>query len=218
MSKKKEPQPVLVVALLDRTGSMQSCKTDIEGAWTALINDQRKEPGELRVSLYQFDHHLGTMCLDVVYEDKDVHEDGTEHLVLTPRGMTPLWDAVGVTIARTDAIVAKAKAKPKVVLVVMTDGLNNMSREYTLAQVRALVEARQGQGWTVTFLAAGLGAAAQGADMGVAGAAVVDYAEVGQAVNSASAYISRGRAGGQSVWAAGYTTQEREAAQGKDEE
>ena len=41
--------------LLDRSGSMQSIKDDTEGGFDAFIAEQRKQPGECRVTLAQFD-------------------------------------------------------------------------------------------------------------------------------------------------------------------
>ena len=53
--------------LLDRSGSMQSIKSDIEGGFAAFIDEQRAAPGECRVTLAQFDDQY-----EVVYADRDV--------------------------------------------------------------------------------------------------------------------------------------------------
>ena len=41
--------------LLDRSGSMQSIKSDIEGGFAAFVDEQRKGAGECRATLAQFD-------------------------------------------------------------------------------------------------------------------------------------------------------------------
>ena len=41
-----DPQQALIAVLLDRSGSMESIKSDTEGGFNAFIDEQRKEPGE----------------------------------------------------------------------------------------------------------------------------------------------------------------------------
>ncbi|MFA6300170.1 MAG: VWA domain-containing protein, partial [Nocardioides sp.] len=53
--------------LLDRSGSMQSIKTDTEGGFAAFIEEQRAAAGQCRVTLAQFDDHY-----DVVYDGRPV--------------------------------------------------------------------------------------------------------------------------------------------------
>ncbi len=51
--------------LLDRSGSMQSIKSDIEGGFAAFVAEQRKGAGECRATLAQFDD-----VYEVVYADR----------------------------------------------------------------------------------------------------------------------------------------------------
>lgn len=73
---------------------------------------------------------------------------------LTPRdyspcGATPLYDAVGLGIAKVDA---QTGPEDKVLVTVITDGEENCSREYTLTMVKNLIEKRKGNGWTFAFI------------------------------------------------------------------
>ena len=53
--------------LLDRSGSMQSIKSDIEGGFAAFVDEQRKGAGECRATLAQFDD-----VYEVVYADRPI--------------------------------------------------------------------------------------------------------------------------------------------------
>lgn len=83
-----------IYLLLDRSGSMQSIKTDTEGGFAAFVEEQKRTDGECRVTLAQFDNHY-----DVVYADRPIAD--VPPLELQPRGSTALLDAMGKLI--TDA-------------------------------------------------------------------------------------------------------------------
>jgi Mg-chelatase subunit ChlD len=227
MSKKKtQKDKVLLVGVLDRSGSMSSVKAELEDAWKELVKDQREGEGELRVSLYQFDYGIQFsihsdpnrkpqgMRYEIVFRDRDIHDPGVEIITIVPRGLTPLRDAIGRTILDTDAI---ANGR-KVVVVILTDGLENRSEEFSQQQIRTMISDRERLGWTFVFLGAGLESAAQAKDYHIPAAMTVDYVETrnaGQTVASVSSYVTRGRAGGQSVWQSGLNEEERAQARGE---
>ncbi|HQF04373.1 MAG TPA: VWA domain-containing protein, partial [Phycicoccus sp.] len=55
--------------LLDRSGSMQSIKSDTEGGFAAYIEEQRLGSGECRVTLAQFDDEFETVYADLPVAD-----------------------------------------------------------------------------------------------------------------------------------------------------
>ena len=61
------PQRTLIAVLLDRSGSMESVKSDTEGGFNAFVDAQRAEPGEARVTLAQFDTEY-----EVVYANRPI--------------------------------------------------------------------------------------------------------------------------------------------------
>lgn len=168
----------LIVALLDRTGSMASVKTDTEGAFNAFIAQQLDLTAELNdevvVTLAQFDSSTPGMVEDV-YTMRRLAD--VPPLVLEPRAFTPLHDALGYTISRTDTQLTNLpedERPGRVVFIVMTDGRDNYSREYTAPQVRQMVTARQspilaGQTpWEFIFLGVGIDAFTVGGSYGIA--------------------------------------------------
>ena len=113
--------------LLDRSGSMQSIKTDIEGGFAAFVEEQREGAGECRATLAQFDD-----VYEVVYADRPVAD--VPPLDLQPRNMTALHDAMGRLITDAGAELAalpEAERPGTVIVAIMTDGLENASKEWT---------------------------------------------------------------------------------------
>lgn len=158
--------------LLDRSGSMQSIKSDIEGGFAAFIAEQRKGDGECLASLARFDD-----TYEVVYTDRPVAD--VPPLDLRPRNMTALHDAMGRMV--TDAGVRLA-ALPEdqrpgtVVVAVMTDGLENASTEWHAPQVKALVEQQtRDYGWQFLYMGADQDAVEVGSGLGIAAANSVTY-------------------------------------------
>lgn len=99
---------------------------------------------------------------------------------LVPRGSTALLDAVGRAINETGERLAKmpeAERPGLVVFVVMTDGLENSSREFTKSHIKQMIEHQQSvYKWQFTFLGANQDAFAEGGAMGVAAAGIANFA------------------------------------------
>jgi uncharacterized protein YegL len=158
--------------LLDRSGSMQSIKTDTEGGFAAFIEEQRKTPGECRVTLAQFDNEY-----DVVYTDRPLAD--VPPLDLQPRGSTALLDAMGRTItdAGTRLAALPEDQRPGTVIVaIMTDGLENASKEWHAPAIKALVELQTSQyHWEFLYMGADQDAVEVGAGLGIAAANSITY-------------------------------------------
>jgi hypothetical protein len=150
--------------LLDRSGSMQSIKSDIEGGFAAFVEEQRRAAGECRASLSQFDD-----VYEVVYADRPIAD--VPPLDLQPRNMTALHDAMGrlITDAGAELAALSAAERPGTVIVaIMTDGLENASKEWTSASIRSLVSQQSNVwGWTFMYMGADQDAVEVGASLGV---------------------------------------------------
>ncbi len=88
-----------------------------------------------------------------------------------PDHMTPLYDAVGTTLAATEGRVTGDK--DGVIFTVMTDGMENASKEYGLEQIVAMIERLKKRGWKFMFLGADIDAYAVGRSLGFAAADTV---------------------------------------------
>ena len=147
--------------VVDRSGSMDSVRTDAQGGINELFAKQFALPGRLTVTLVEFDSEINTVV-----------RMGTEAIeyTLEPRGMTRLLDATGLEIKQTGADLAALSEDDRparVLFVVVTDGDENSSKEYRFEQVRAMVESQRNEyNWVFQFIGAG-DAAWQGESMGM---------------------------------------------------
>lgn len=204
MKKKVIPtKTILVNFVLDETGSMQSClEPTISGFNEYVQGLQKDKKKKYLFTLTQWDARR----FKVVYNSepiKNVKPLTKETYV--PGDMTPLYDAIAKTIIAVDAKINNENKKYAVLCVIMTDGHENASREYTLEAVRALIQAKEKMGWTFVYLGANQDAWAVGQTLGLHIGNTMSYdtkktkgAFRGLAVNTAL-YASSGRGCGQST-------------------
>ena len=112
---------------------------------------------------------VDTIRIDEIMET--VKPIGSEEYVCA--GWTPLYDAIGRGIGLLDNVL-KGK-HGKAILVVMTDGQENASKEFSHESITSLIKARQEAGWLVTFLGEGLEVAKQGVQIGTHVGRVASY-------------------------------------------
>lgn len=185
--------------ILDRSGSMASVAKDVEGGFDKFMADQRATPnGECRVSLTQFD----SMGVETLYHGTPLAD--VPKLVLEPRGNTPLLDAVGKTVTALKERITREAASPRVLVLIITDGEENASCEYTKAQIKTLVEAQRAAGWDFMYLGANVDAFAEAGSMGIAAASSSPYAAtptgVAHSFQAMSSRVANYRAGGSADW------------------
>lgn len=160
-----------IVCILDRSGSMSTLRDDAIGGFNTFLDAQQKLPGEASLTLVLFDHDYVSV-LDAVPVAK---AEPLTTATYVPRGSTALLDAVGRTLDDTEArmsALTEAERPARVLVCILTDGLENASREYTRDGIRTMIEARQKQGWAFEFLAANQDAFAEAGSLGIGG----DYA------------------------------------------
>ncbi len=137
--------------LLDRTGSMSGIWTEALSSVNAYASDIASKTGDIvpALTLAVFDAQDG-LQFDVLRRSVAAKDwQPVTDKEASPRGMTPLFDAIARIIA-----LAEADAPEKAVFVIMTDGEENSSREVTKAGVKAAIERAEKRGWEVVFLGA----------------------------------------------------------------
>ena len=163
---------IYVALLLDRTGSMSTNKDETISAVNSYIEGLKKK-FKGRFTLTQFDTDPETNKPDIALVQDNVKIK--DAVLLTqetykPRGMTPLHDAIGTTL---DSV--KTKGFENVVFVIVTDGQENDSREYKLADIRAKLEAKRKKGWQVMYIGADVDAFAEGRQLGIAAGQTLNF-------------------------------------------
>ena len=153
--------------LLDETGSMQVRKDETIVAVNNYFETLREEKAV--VTFATFDTAQGVNFRFTDTPAKDI-PDLTDQSY-RPNAMTPLHDAVGKMIGEMST---QAKTDDKVLIVVVTDGEENSSREFNLAKVRELIHKQEQAGWAFAYIGATSDAWAGGGQMGVAQAAMLN--------------------------------------------
>ena len=184
---------VEIAFVLDETGSMHDIKEDTIGGFNQWLEEQKQvDIEETRFSLVLFSKVHGERMYRMMYEGaliQDVRE--LDESTYRPRGTTPLLDAMGMTIdslgSRLDKMDQDDKPE-KVIVVILTDGLENASEEYTLERVKEMVTHQQEKyGWRFIFLGCGIDAFAAGAQMGIRQAMTRRHDRSGKGVREAYA-------------------------------
>ncbi len=164
-----------IVFILDRSGSMRGLEADTIGGFNAMIEKQRKEPGEALVSTVLFDNDTQVIH-DRVPLDKLEPLTEKEYYV---RGCTALLDAVGGAIHHIGNVhkYAREEDRPeKTLFVITTDGMENASRHYTYDKVKAMIEMeKERYGWEFLFLGANIDAAREAARFGIQADRAANY-------------------------------------------
>lgn len=181
-----------VTLVVDRSGSMNVIREDAQGGVNSFIQDLVKGQGQALLTLVQFDTQYEFVHKGVPSQDVPKYE-------LQPRGMTALLDAVGRAINETGQRLAALEEKDRpglVLFVIMTDGMENSSVEFSKSQVKQMIEHQQNKyQWHFTFLGANQDAFSEAGGMGVQVAGVAQYSpnKVSAAYDAVGAKVARMR-------------------------
>ena len=164
-----------IVFILDRSGSMAGLEKDTIGGFNAMMEKQKKEPGEALISTVLFDNNTQVIHDRVPLERMEPLTE-KEYFV---RGSTALLDAVGGAIHHIGNVhkYAREEDRPeKTLFVITTDGMENASRLYSYDRVRAMIQRQQEKyGWEFLFLGANIDAAEEAGRFGIRPECAADY-------------------------------------------
>ena len=164
---------VLVNFIQDRSGSMQS-------VWQETLSGFRKFVEDLRASAqkdgvqYLFSLTTFDTLVEIPVASQSIDSVDVDILAKHgPRGSTALYDAVGVTIQN---IAANQHDADKVIVVIVTDGHENSSREWDKDKLHSAIDSRLKEGnWSFTYLGTQPETWADAAAFGVAFGATAQY-------------------------------------------
>jgi uncharacterized protein YegL len=184
--------------ILDRSGSMSSC-------WASTIRGLNEQLGTIRhleekypeqryfVSLVVFDTEI-----DTIMENRPISEvndfDGTE---FRPRGGTALHDAMGVGISNLRTYLDKKNKESESIstalVVVMTDGEENSSREYNCDSIKKVITELENTGaWTFSYMGANQDAVLTASRFGISAGNSITYSSTSAGASAASTTLARG--------------------------
>ena len=176
-----------IIFILDRSGSMHHLESDTIGGYNSFLDQQKAEEGEARVTTVLFDDRY-----EILHDYVDIKEvQPITKKEYFARGSTALLDAVGKTIKEVEHRQNFAPVEDtteKTMVVIITDGLENASREYHLDTVKKMVTVQQEKhGWEFIFLGANIDAVKTAGGFGISADRAVNYHAdaVGTATNFA---------------------------------
>jgi uncharacterized protein YegL len=165
-----------IVIVLDRSGSMSTIKNDIELGFKAFLEKQKLIEGEAYVTLYQFDNSH-----EKVFELKDIKD--VTGVNIEPRGGTALIDSVCKAINEVGERLSNTPEDDRpesVIVIVLTDGEENQSREFTLEQMKEKVSHQQDvYKWNFVFLGTNIDAISVAQGYGMSLGSTLGFTKVG---------------------------------------
>ena len=184
-------EPVQIICILDRSGSMASLAEDTIGGYNSFLAKQKENSGAAEVTTVLFDNEY-----EKIAEGVDLNEiaelTSKEYYA---RGTTALLDAIGFTINGT---LEKMKnneicpAKRRVLVMIMTDGLENASHEYSKPIVKALIEeTTKNYNWNYIFLGANMDAVAEASALGISPRRAANFAYDDSGIEASFDMMSR---------------------------
>jgi len=177
-----------ITLIVDRSGSMHSIAEEARGSIKRLVEEQKKVPGECNFSLVLFDDRIERPFTAIPLAQ-------VGDIPLEPRGMTSLLDAIGSTVKKTGLrfLAMPDDQRPeRVVVVIVTDGQENNSKEYSVDQVKKMVQHQRAiYKWQFIFLAADESAITTGIGFGLNVGSSARYVPTPQGIAAAYQVASK---------------------------
>ena len=180
-----------LVLVLDKSGSMSGLESDTIGGFNSMIEEQKKLGVNANVTTVLFDTNF-----NVIHDRTDLKKvKKLTSKQYVAGGNTALLDAVGDTINRIQKVDGIDAADNRVLFVIITDGMENSSREYSRAQIKKMISDKQEKyDWEFIFLGANIDAASEAQSIGIKSENALKYENSKEGVSKnfeAAAEISK---------------------------
>ena len=164
-----------LVFILDESGSMFGLKCDTIGGFNSMIEQQKNIDGKCFVTTILFNHTRKLLHDRIDLEKIDLMTINDYQ----PNGSTALMDAVGHTIqhiANIHKYIRKEDVPSKTLFVIMTDGYENASTQFSKSMIHQLIETyKKNQGWEFMFIGANIDAEETAMSYGIEKAMAANY-------------------------------------------
>jgi hypothetical protein len=165
-----------IICIIDRSGSMESIRSDAIGGFNRFLSDQQEPEDPARLTIVLFDDQY-----EVVHNGTDIHSVPLlTNNTFVPRGSTALLDAVGKTLNTVSARLAGIPVddRPeKVIVAILTDGHENASREFSLPIIREMISHyTKDLKWDFIYLAATQDAFSEAGQLGISSNNTLQFA------------------------------------------
>ena len=181
-----------ITVVLDKSGSMSSCLNDTIGGFNQFLKTQKEIEGEATVTLVQFNGNYD-LAIDMspLSNTDDLSKENYR-----PNGSTALLDAIGRTINRVEHQIEEkngAQKPEKTIFVIITDGEENASREFTRDQIMQMInDHRTEMSWEFIFIGANQDAIQAGNSLGVRQGSSLNYTASSVGTQAMYSSLTRG--------------------------
>lgn len=171
--------PVEIVVIADRSGSMGTIRDDAIGGFNQFLKEQQELEGDANLTLVLFNDEYDIAVKSTPIDKVQPLTEST----YVPARTTALNDAIGKTVS----LLRKANPE-RVIVCILTDGMENSSKEYSTQQVKELIEEVEGKDWQVVYLAANQDAFSEGMARGISHS--INYAATTKGIRTAYSDVS----------------------------
>ena len=156
-----------IICILDKSGSMHSLQAETIAGLNNFIRNQQQEEGLCNFTLVQFNQDVTvTIKREPILKVKALTADSYQ-----PDGYTALLDAVGSTLQNameTHFFLANTQIPERVLVFIITDGMENASTRYTKPQILKMIkELTINKGWEFQFFGANIDAFSEAQTIGI---------------------------------------------------
>jgi uncharacterized protein YegL len=164
-----------IVFILDKSGSMWGLEQDTIGGFNSMLEKQKNEEGDALVTTVLFDDNY-----ELLHDRKNIIDIN----LITEKeyyvgGSTALYDALGKTINKIGKCIsdsAEENHPSKIMFVIITDGMENSSHEYSYSQIKEMVEHQKTKySWEFIFLGANIDAVELASKIGISKDRAVNF-------------------------------------------
>lgn len=155
-----------IIFLLDRSGSMSGSENNTINSYNSYLSKQKKNKYLTKITTILFDDQY-----EMLFNRENIQEvkylTNKEYYV---RGCTALYDAIGKTIN-----FYSRQIKNKVLFIIITDGLENASREYNKQQIQELIKSQKS--WEFIYIGANIDSYSEGMNIGIKRSNIANYSK-----------------------------------------
>lgn len=180
-----------IVCIIDRSGSMESIRSDAIGGFNRFLADQQEPEDPARLTMVLFDDQY-----EVVHNGTDIHAvPSLTNNTFVPRGSTALLDAVGKTLNTVSARLSEIPANDrteKVIVAILTDGHENASREFSRSVIRDMISHYTTDlKWDFIYLAATQDAFSEAGQLGISADNTMQFVADAHGIHNCCSSISQ---------------------------
>jgi hypothetical protein len=185
-----------VAFVMDRSGSMGSHTTEACDGFNNFIRSQRGAKGKAEITVSLFDTDIDVLCSGEPMANAPFMDRGN----YCTGGGTALLDAIGKTMGEMMMRHSTVGKPGRTIFVILTDGQENMSKEYTVPVVKDMIgRARNVFGWEFIVIGIGIDVSEITSDLGIEERFALPVAKtaegVGRAFDEASKSVANFREG-----------------------